>query len=1280
MKETSKIENFQKLQKEIIEIQRLYHQGSKKEESLKSANDKSKQILDVVQSKFADEGTKILAEIIQNIKQEEGIIPKENQLTDHNIPGMGTYQNKLQTEAYAKLLAFTKLAYLYEHAGDPHEHAKKLAVVFRDKQTALNYLTKSTANSTVENACSFTLPSLTESTFEVWMGFAKKYIGDKQFQNVMANAHEIEKLVKRQNTEYRDRLKINKLLKTDIKLITAKKKEIEAANAEWKDLDKHHGNLEGYKNRSKEENKARHSMLIAEKVKLNRELLALCAGIPLKDADLPLLNAYNEAYKLNTEKALKYMLDNGLTKQNYAKFLTLERKDDDEKIPPILLDGNDLGYPGCYLKKIDVLDECDAARAACLGKKSKCCQSLSGEAGEPCVIHGLTSPNGGFYVLCQGDANNPNVEDEIIAQCWAWRSQKGAIVLDSIEGPKRDKATQKKVGAVFLGLAKELVTSGKTHKVVTGINSTSAIKNIGVQPLSDPAEKFVDYDGYYDSASQYVLYDKDCPFYLFGIDADSTNATEMQLRAISEDNNALVHSEFFTSALNWALLHQQKDLQDKIVEIAKANHSEELNSLITTMEKYINNKLTGDEILSHIENNQLPINAVNSEGLTPLMWAIQHNLTDVALKLIEKGAALNRNDNKGLTALMWSIEKGDHLVVSAILAKGTDVAVTECDRKTALTVAAENGHVDIALLLIKHGAKIHAKDRHGNTALMWAIKKRKSDVALKLIEIGADAKDSDDKNKTALMWAIQNDLTDVAIELIKKSAEVNAHDSTGETSLILATERGHENVVNALMLSGADPNAKNDKDKTALMCATNDTIANELITNGAQINAKDKQGKTALMWAIENQHSDVALKLISLGADVKPLNDKKQTAMMLAAKYGLKEILIALIKNDVNVNAKDHKNKTALMWAVKNGYKDIALELISKGADVNAIDDKGKTVLMHAAIGGNAEIMSELVSKGVSIAAKDNKGKTALMWASNGDIAQKLIEQGAKIDDIDNNGITPLLHAIENERSDIAIKLIEHGAQVNVSDQNKITPLMLAAQKCDLAVIPKLLEKGAEINAEEAEDGKTALQLAAEVIADRPGVEDTVLMLIENGANYQSIADDSNFEELLLWAIEHDRQTAALKLIEVGANVDVADRQGKTALIWAIEKGYQDIALALIEKTRDVNVADEDGKTPLMWTAIGGKRDVIIAQELVKHGGDINAKDKEGKTALMWDEELNSNTVQKTDEKESSRKKFTPQFSNADHGNRSRDEFDKCLRGTLKIQPFNVVHPKHSAR
>ena len=45
-----------------------------------------------------------------------------------------------------------------------------------------------------------------------------------------------------------------------------------------------------------------------------------------------------------------------------------------------------------------------------------------------------------------------------------------------------------------------------------------------------------------------------------------------------------------------------------------------------------------------------------------------------------------------------------------------------------------------------------------------------------------------------------------------------------------------------------------------------------------------------------------------------------------------------------------------------------------------------------------------------------------------------LVKAGATLEQVDANGITPLLMAITNNHIDVARFLIEQGAQINVSD------------------------------------------------------------------------------------------------------------------------------------------------------------------------------------------------------------------------------------------------------
>lgn len=105
-------------------------------------------------------------------------------------------------------------------------------------------------------------------------------------------------------------------------------------------------------------------------------------------------------------------------------------------------------------------------------------------------------------------------------------------------------------------------------------------------------------------------------------------------------------------------------------------------------------------------------------------------------------------------------------------------------------------------------------------------------------------------------------------------------------------------------------------------------------------------------------------------------------------------------------------------------------------------------------------------------------------------------------------------------------------------------------------------------------------------------------------------------ETALILACEHSAPQMALKLIECGADVNVASESRRTALLAATQKGQTAVAAALIEKGADVHARGGDGVTALMYAAYGGDRKVVNL--LLEKGADPNAKTRDSHTTLMW--------------------------------------------------------------
>ena len=86
-------------------------------------------------------------------------------------------------------------------------------------------------------------------------------------------------------------------------------------------------------------------------------------------------------------------------------------------------------------------------------------------------------------------------------------------------------------------------------------------------------------------------------------------------------------------------------------------------------------------------------------------------------------------------------------------------------------------------------------------------------------------------------------------------------------------------------------------------------------------------------------------------------------------------------------------------------------------------------------------------------------------------------------------------------------------------------------------------------------------------------------------------------------------------LIGNGANVNLRDKDGRTALMYAVQKGCDKAGELLLKNKANPNLQDKDGKTALMFAAEQGK--LTSTEMLVKYEADITLTDKNGQNALM---------------------------------------------------------------
>ncbi|KAH7303458.1 ankyrin repeat-containing domain protein [Stachybotrys elegans] len=292
-------------------------------------------------------------------------------------------------------------------------------------------------------------------------------------------------------------------------------------------------------------------------------------------------------------------------------------------------------------------------------------------------------------------------------------------------------------------------------------------------------------------------------------------------------------------------------------------------------------------------------------------------------------------------------------------------------------------------------------------------------------------------------------------------------------------------------------------------------------------------------------------------------------------------------------------------------FKDEATiqKLISDGADVLHADSDGSTALHAAAAHNNTAAMKVLLSHGADFGALNLFGSTALDMACalrEREAVMWLLGYKARHMPTSTIGAKVFKRAVRRGHYEILeALLVSLASDYRGSALGPLLGLAAAHDRFDIAKL--LLQHSSTINLRKVH-AESAFYTAA-----RLGHSNIVGLILDHGVPINTLFTDGT---ALIKAIKRSEMEMAMLLLEHGANVNMAMKNGMTPLIAASRLGNPDIVQELMQRSASAEHTMDGGETALLSAA--GCNHPEVLKILLSWGANVNASKHSGQTCLIY--------------------------------------------------------------
>ncbi|CAB0035402.1 unnamed protein product [Trichogramma brassicae] len=335
-----------------------------------------------------------------------------------------------------------------------------------------------------------------------------------------------------------------------------------------------------------------------------------------------------------------------------------------------------------------------------------------------------------------------------------------------------------------------------------------------------------------------------------------------------------------------------------------------------------------------------------------------------------------------------------------------------------------------------------------------------------------------------------------------------------------------------------------------------------------------------LHLALRHQRTDVFESLLRGGADPHSANEVGRTPLLLICQRNARDDYTEIL----NIYRRDDATARALFELSDEKFHPV---------QVDAQDKHGQAPLHLAVFRPGPKNSSSLVAylrrRGANPNLADTMGLTPLHYAITGRDSDSClaelfldvdgeVDRTVQVDARDDDGWTPLHHAV-NWDSKVAIEtLLRRGADANLPSEQGSTPLhVMCEEKCDSDLaefffkINDDIQQKVHVDAQE-EEGNTPLHLAL-----KEGKKKMAELMLRRGANSNLVNAEGLTALHVLCKYDYDFYDLMVLLFKISREkhqplkIDAQDNSGRTPLQWAVASLSPDAVEVLLDRGADLS-------------------------------------------------------------------------------------------------------------